>query len=386
MSTLARCLPFVVKGVVRHPLRSALTVLGVAVAMFLFGVVQAMQTGVRRTTEASAQDNTLVVYRENRYCPFASQLPQFYGPRIARIDGVAEVVPVRIIVSNCRASLDVVTFRGVPPDGFERVLLPRMTVVAGSVADWRARSDAALLGEALAHRRGVQVGARFTAAGISVYVAGIVRSDDAQDRNVAYTHLSFLQETATRGGTGGIVTQFNVTVRDPARLAEVAAAIDAEFAHEREPTRTWPEKTFVARAAADLLALVDFAGWLALGALVAVLALVGNAIVLAVQDRVRDHAVLQTLGFRTGLIARLVLLEGSLLGGAGGLLGTGAAWLVVRVQRFSFASEGINIELIADGATAALGIAAAIALGAAASAVPAWQAARREIAAALQVA
>jgi putative ABC transport system permease protein len=381
VNSLRRYLPLVLKMITRHRLRSLLTVLGVALAMFLFGVVQAMQVGVRRATQLTAQDNTLVVYRENRYCPFASQLPQFYQQRIARIDGVADVVPVRIVVSNCRASLDVVTFRGVPQDEFARTFLPRMELIEGSLADWRKRSDAALLGESLARRRGVRLGARFTAAGISVYVAGIVRSDDAQDRNVAYTHLAFLQETATRGGTGGVVTQFNVSVRDAARLDAVAAAIDAEFATEREPTKTWPEKTFVARAAADLVALVDFAGMLALGALAAVLALVGNAIVLAVQDRVRDHAVLQTLGYRGGLIARLVLAEGGLLGFAGGVVGAAAAYGVVHWGGFSFASEGVNIELAAAPGTLFLGAGLAVALGALASLVPAWQASRREIAA-----
>ncbi len=386
MSGFLRYVPFVLKMIARHRVRSILTVLGVAVAMFLFGVVQAMQQGVRRATALTAQDNTLVVYRENRYCPFASQLPQFYQQRIARIDGVKDVVPVRIVVSNCRASLDVVTFRGVPESEFGRAFLPRMQIIEGSLDAWRKRSDAALLGETLARRRGVQVGSRFTAAGVSVYVAGVLRSEDAQDRNVAYTHLSFLQETSARGGTGGVVTQFNVTVQDPQRLDAVAAAIDAELATERDPTKTWPEKTFVARAAADLVALVDFAGWLAFGALAAVLALVGNAIVLAVQDRVRDHAVLQTLGYRGGLVARLVLWEGSLLGMAGGVLGAVGALMLVRFGRFSFSSEGVNIELVGETTATLLGVGIAIALGAVASLVPAWQASRREIAASFRTA
>jgi putative ABC transport system permease protein len=379
-----RWLPLVGKLIVRQRLRATLTLLGVATAMFLFAVVHAMQTGVARATGLSAQDNTLVVYRENRYCPFASRLPEFYAPRIAAIDGVAAVVPVRIVVSNCRASLDVVTFRGVPEAQFAAAFLPRLELIAGSLEAWRARGDAALVGEAMARRRGLTPGGRLTAAGVSVYVAGIVRSADAQDRNVAYTHLAFLQETRERGGTGGVVTQFNVTVRDPQRLDAVAAAIDAEFAREREPTKTWPEKTFVARAAADLVALVEFAGWLALGAVLAVLALVGNAIVLAVQDRVRDHAVLQTLGFRGGLLARLLLLEGALLGLGGGVVGASAAYLCVRGGRLSFASEGLNIEVASDLDVLLFATLLAALLGALASAVPAWQASRREIAACLR--
>ena len=34
--------------------------------------------------------------------------------RIRKIPGVREVTPIKIVVNNCGASLDVVTFRGIP--------------------------------------------------------------------------------------------------------------------------------------------------------------------------------------------------------------------------------------------------------------------------------
>ena len=114
-----RFIPLVWKHVVRHPTRSLLTMGGVAIAMFLFCTVESMRRGVEAATRVTAADTTLVVYRENRYCPFTSRLPQHYERRIASIPGVASVVPMRIHVSNCRASLDVVTFRGVPEEEFE---------------------------------------------------------------------------------------------------------------------------------------------------------------------------------------------------------------------------------------------------------------------------
>jgi putative ABC transport system permease protein len=376
-----RYLPLVLRHVIRHRTRSLLTASGVAVAMFLFCAVQAMQQGVTAATQVTAADTTLVVYRENRYCPFSSRLPQHYERRIGEVPGVVSVVPMRIHVSNCRASLDVVTFRGVPEGPFVNQYAPQFDIIGGSVDEWERRTDAALVGEALAVRRGISVGDRFSAAGLTVYVAGIVRSDEPQDRNVAYTHLSFIQEASRRGGTGGIVTQFNVKVDDPNRLEAVAAAIDAEFADDQEPTSTYAEKAFVARAASDVLEIVRFASWLGWGALAAVFALVANAIVLAVQDRVRDHAVLQTLGYSSGLIGRLIIAEGMVLGVAGGLLGAVAAWIFVSRGRFSLTMEGLNVEIASDPSLVIVGLLLSIALGAGAGLVPAWQASRREIAA-----
>src|SRR5918997_7048102 len=97
-------LPLVLKQVLRHRTRTLLTLSGVAVAMFLFCAVQAMQAGVREATETNARDTTLIVYRQNRYCPAASQLPEYYERRIAGVPGVASVIPMKIVVTNCRTS------------------------------------------------------------------------------------------------------------------------------------------------------------------------------------------------------------------------------------------------------------------------------------------
>lgn len=380
MNGALRVIPVVLKQVRRNRIRSLLTIAGIAVAMFLFCVVESMREGVHEATVASAEDTTLVVYRENRYCPFSSNLPQFYEDRISRLEGVESVVPMQIMVNNCRASLDVVTFRGVPEDDLESALESGSEIVDGSLADWRRRGDGALVGEALAVRRGVRVGDRFSAAGVTVYVAGILASDAAQDRNVAYVHLPFLQESMRRGGTGGTVTQFNVKVDDPLAMETVAKAIDAEFRHDEHPTSTSSEKAFVGRAAKDIIEIVGFATWLGWGALMTVFALVANAIVLSMRDRVRDHAVLQTLGYSGALIGWMVLLEGAILGLAGGAIGTLSAWTFTWFGRFSMTMEGLNVEISSDPLVIALGIGMALGLGLLAGLAPAWRVSRQEIA------
>jgi len=373
-----RFIPFVLKQLVRRPVRAALTVLGVAVAMFLFTAVRAMQNGVREATTAGARETTLVVYRQNRHCPFTSRLPQHYERRIAAVPGVAGVLPVQVVVNNCRAGLDVVTFRGVPPERARAFFERSVKVGAGALDAWAARSDAALVGRTLADRRRLSVGDRFQAAGVTVAVAGIVDSDREQDRNVAYVHLPFLQRSAGLRSVG-IVTQFSVTVDDPATLERVAKAIDAEFAADPDPTSTSSEQAYVARAAQDVIRVVEFTRWLGWGCLAAVLALVANAIVLSVQDRVREHAVLQTLGYAPLLVARLVVAEGLVVGLLGGLLGVALAGAALAWRPLTLTSEGLSITVRSDPATIAAGLAIAAALGVAAGLVPAWQASRRRI-------
>ncbi len=371
--------PLVWKQAVRRPTRSALTVGGVAVAMFLFGAIQAMQRGVAATTATTAADQTLVVYRQDRYCPMASKLPEHYAGKIAQIEGVTEVMPMKVAPTNCRTSLDVVTFRGVPAGEFAGGYARRFDLRAGSLADWTRRSDAALVGEDLAARRNLKVGDRFDAAGVTIYVAGIFDARDIQDRQATYVHLPFLQQNVGSRKLG-VVTQFNVKVADPARMDEVGRRIDKLFRTDQAPTTTYPEKAFVARAAHSAIELISFTRYLGYACLAAVLALVGNAIVLSVQDRIRDHAILQTLGFPPVRIALLILAEGLLLGAVGGAVGSAGVWLVNRFWQLTLTAEGLSIPMITDAWTVAIGLALAVGLGAAASLAPAVRASRREIA------
>jgi putative ABC transport system permease protein len=375
---LLQCRSYVFRQVVRHRVRSLLTVMGIAIAMFLFTSVQAMNRGVALATRQTANDTTLVVYREDRYCPATSQLPQDYFRRISEIQGVVSVIPMKIVVSNCRTSLDVVTFRGVPKEDFLRGPGASFEVVSGSIEEWKSRTDAALVGETLANRRGRRPGMRFDAAGITAWVAGVVRSSDPQDQNVAYTSLEFVQ-LAGRDQLG-IVTQFNVKVADASMLEAVANQIDETFSIAQEPTSTFSERAFIGHVASDVIELVGFARWLGIGCLAAVLALVGNAIVLGVQSRVGEHAVLQTLGFSGSLVAGLIVAEGVILALMGGLAGAIVACLIAGMGNFALSVEGASIPVVADAWLLLTGVLVCGSIGVLAGLVPAWQASRREIA------
>lgn len=375
---MTRFIPLVLKHIVRRRVRSALTAMGVATAMFLFYSVQAMQQGVIEATTETPQDARLVVYQQDRYCPFSSVLPQSYQSRIAAIPGVRSVVPIKILVNNCRTGLDVITFRGVPAEAFDGGFFNHLKLVSGSVAAWKQRSDAALVGARLAARRRLKVGDRITIGSTGITVAGVLDSSDPQDQNVAYTHLDFVQRAADN--QVGAVTQFIVELDDPTHSERVARTIDAEFRTAQAPTSTWSEKAFVARIATDIIEIVNFAGWLGWGCVAGVFALVFNAIVLSTRERVRDHAVMQTLGYSRLLIAGLVIAESIVLSLSGGILGVSAALAVMHWGNFSLSVEGLSIHVHAGGGTILLGLLIASVTGILAGLVPSLQAARRDVA------
>jgi putative ABC transport system permease protein len=373
---ILRLLGLAGKQLVRHRVRTLLTLAGVAAGMFLYGVVESLQHALARATRLTANDLTLVVYRQNRFCPATSRLPVYYLDEIRRIGGVREVIPVQITVNNCGASLDIVTFRGVPPEQLPRYA-PEIEVIAGSYAEWMRMDDGALLGEHFAARRGLKTGDAFDAAGVRVRVAGLIRSPQPQDNQVAYVHLPFLQQASKRGL--GEVTQFNVRVTDADQLPRVARAIDERFKTEAEPTQTHPEKAFFAEAARELIHLIGFTRWIGLGAVLAVFGLVANAVLLIVRARVTENAVMQVLGFPGRAVALLVVSEGAWLGLAGGLAGTGAAMAFLRWNRFLMGNDGQTLAVLAEPAVFLQGLGIALTLGALAAAWPAAQAMRRPI-------
>jgi putative ABC transport system permease protein len=372
----AALLPLAFKQLVRHRLRTLLTVLGVAAGMFLFTAVETLQHSLAGATEQTAEDTTLVVYRENRFCPATSRLPEHYVDEIRAIRGVREAIPIQIVVNNCGASLDVITFRGVP-EGLLQRYAPEISMIEGDPSEWMRRDDGALLGEQFARRRALKPGDQFEAVGITVHVTGIIRSPFAQDNNVAYVKLPFLQQ-ASRAGLG-VVTQFNVRVNSSADLKPVASAIDSRFKSDQQPTNTRPEKAFFAETAGQLIELIRFTRWLGLGAVLAVVGLVANSILLVVRGRVHENAVLRTLGYPGRAILFLVVSEGGMLGLLGGLLGAGLAWGFLHWQSFTLGSEGHTLAILPELGTAATAVLAAFLLGLVGSCYPALQAIRQPI-------
>ena len=129
--TMFKFAPYVFKSLWRHRSRTMLTVSGSAVALFVFCFVGAVQQGLARLTEDQQAQRTLIVFQENRFCPASSKLPEDYARTVAKMPGVKDVVPIKVFTNNCRASLDVVVFNGMPPEKLRSAR--ELTLLSG---DW----------------------------------------------------------------------------------------------------------------------------------------------------------------------------------------------------------------------------------------------------------
>lgn len=373
--------PYIFKTLWRHRSRTFLTVSGSAVALFVFCFVGAVQEGMNDLQQRQEAKGSLVAFQANKFCPATSHLPQDYDRQIARLNGVKEVVPVQVFTNNCRASLDVVVFYGVPPQKLRKAR--DFKLLSGNWSEFEQHQDAAVVGRAVAARRGIRVGDKFSIGELSVNVAGIYDSDDPAEENYIYSHLEFLQR-----GNGmnlvGTVTQLEVLLNEGVDPVAKCAEIDDMFRGGPVETDTRPKGVFQAKSLGDLTQLIGMAHYLGFACVGLVLALVATTTIMSVQDRIKEHAVLQTIGFSGPRVFRLVMTESVVLSIAGGIIGVGDAMVILKISSLSVGAEAVMIAFTPSMRLAITGLIVSAIAGTLAGIAPAMHAARTKIVPALR--
>jgi putative ABC transport system permease protein len=378
---MIKFVPLILKTLWRHRARTLLTVSGAAVGLFVFCFVGSIQEGLDNLLSRREAEQSLVVFQANKFCIATSNLPQDYAEKIAVLPGVKDVVPIKVFTNNCRASLDVVVFYGMPADKLKHVR--DFTLLSGSFDEFERHQDAALVGRAVSRRRGIQKGDKFSLGDYTVTVAGVFDCDNAAEENYIYTHLEYLQ-LGGRKKNLGTVTELEVLLAEGVDVEATCRAVDDLLRQDQVETTTRPKGVFQAKSLAGVTHLIKMSRYLGYACLGLVLMLVATTTVMAVQDRVQEYAVLQTLGFSTMRVFALVLAESTILGAMGGALGVSAAMGVLSVSGLAVGADAVTIAFTPSVRLALTGLTVALVAGVLAGVVPAWQAARTEIVPALR--
>jgi lipoprotein-releasing system permease protein len=199
-------------------------------------------------------------------------------------------------------------------------------IVKGSLDDFRIQPAAVILGSGLANNLSVEVGMsvdviptggqsrRFVVAAIAQ--TGIAALDDTRvyvDRAVGQSLLR------TPGGTSSIIFK----LRDPERAPALAARFEELFQHR---SRSWQEReegnlqifaTLRISAAITVSLLILLAGF---G--------IFNVMTMTVLAKVREIAILRSMGYERRDISAIFLWQGALIAATGSILGCGAGALM----------------------------------------------------------
>ena len=374
------------RNTIRHPLRAALTVCGMAVAVLAFAllrtVVAAWYSGVESASPARLVTRNAI--------SLVFPLPMAYLPKIQAVPGVQGVA-----YGNW--------FGGIYKD--ERHFFPQFAVDVRPYFQiypeyvipqdqketfFQDRRGCAV-GRALAVRYGWRLGDSLVLKG-SVYpgewpfvIRAIYRGAEPQtDESRFFFHWDYLNESLkkSRHSRADTVGWFLIRAARPELVPQIAAQVDAMFQNSLAETLTETEKAFhlgfVAMTETILLA-IQVVSWVVIGVILVVLA---NTMAMSARERLGEYAILKTMGFKARHLAGLILGESLILALAGGLVGLSLTFPAVRVFKSQLGQYFRVFPL--TRATLTLGLVVALAVGVLAALLPAWRASRVSIAVALR--
>ena len=248
---------------------------------------------------------------------------------------------------------------GVAPESHRRVSALERHLQGGALAQLRPGAYGVVLGARLAAQLDVTVGGSVTLmlpmgslslAGLlprqrRFQVVALLRSASELDGRAAFLHLQDAQRLFRLGAK---VHGYQLKLADLDGADRIAAAAVAALGQDNFYARTWRSSHGALRQAigaqkASMFVLLAF--------LVAVAAFnLVSTLVMTVERRSADIAILKTLGAKTRALAGGFVLLGALIGGGGVLLGVliGCAAAEALPHLFAWVNESLGLELMSQ--------------------------------------
>ncbi|MDR5782165.1 ABC transporter permease [Caballeronia sp. LZ065] len=370
----------ILRNALRHRLRTALTVLGLTIAVLAYGllhtVVDAWYAG------ASAASNARLVTRNAISLVFP--LPLAYENRIRGVDGVTLVARSNWFGGVYRDPKNFFAQFAVSDNYLD--LYPEFIVGEEARAAFQRDRKGVLIGRQLADQFGFKVGDVIPLKGTiypgtwDFFVRGIMEGrDEATITRQLLMHWDYLNETIRKTTKRNVdqVGVYVVGVKDPDQAAAVSRNIDSVFKNSLAETLTETEQAFQLGFVAmsnQIIAAIRVVSYVVILIIMAVMA---NAMAMSARERITEYATLKALGFGAGFLSVLVFGESIAICAIGGGIGILATPPLAEV--FKHATGGVFPVFRVSHETMLLQAACAFVVALAAAIVPAVQASRVRI-------
>jgi putative ABC transport system permease protein len=210
-------------------------------------------------------------------------------------------------------------------------------------------ADVTVIGADLAERYDLRVGDTFTMREREFEVIGVLERTLTFPDTIAYVPLRNAQEIyvesvpeAFQERTDELATQIEVFPTDLADADVIAASIEEAVEGVRTVT---PEQVADQIGQASIVFNLIIVGASVIAVIVGGLSVI-NTMVMTVSERVREIGIKKAVGAPTGAILREFVIEATLLGAIGGLIGLSAGALLVVVLNAQTAGSGTTVFLL----------------------------------------
>jgi putative ABC transport system permease protein len=374
----------VLKSARRSKRRTLLTIISVAIAVFLYASLRAVLDGFNAGAEASSSTRIVTI----RSTSLIFSMPTSHGEAIRATPGVQDVTWANWFGGIYKDPQNFFASIAIDPEGYLR-LYPEILLTPDEKKAFLEDRTGCIVGDGLAKRFGFKVGDKITLqTGIPIYgtqdfdftVRAVYRSGGAAiDNQSLLFHWKYADERSIlKGQTGWYVTQ----IANPDQAAQVAMAIDAKFANSPYETKTDTERAFQSSFVSMFGNLNLLLGSISLAVVITTLFVAGNTMAMSVRERTTEIAVMRTLGFQSGTIFMLIAGEGLLMSLVGGVVGVALARTIVNPD---FIQAGAFIPVFGvNTMNVVMSIGLSVLIGVLAGLIPATMASRLKIVDALR--
>jgi len=367
-------LSIVFRGLTRRPVRTGLTLVGISIGIAAVVALVGISRGFERSWETGlkARGTDIVVSKMG-----SSLAPKPFSDvvvgRIQAIPNVAAVSSQFVELLSIESS-ELMMLSGRQWEGYA---WQNLKLLSGRLP-LTDREMAVVLGRTAAEVLNKKPGDPLQIETIELTVVGIVDGGAVVENGSAILSLPVLQEIMGEQGRVNVIDVRVVPGLSEADLKEVCSEI----------IRLAPDVTAVAASEhlsnSQSFRMVKAMSWgtSLLAVLVGVLGVM-NTMLMTVFERKQEISVLLALGWRPGLIVRMILLESALLGFLGGIAGVMIGVGGIRILQNTAAIRGL-LEPDLRAGLLLTSVAIAVIVGVVSGLYPAWRSSRITPALALQ--
>jgi putative ABC transport system permease protein len=371
----------IVRNALRHRLRSALTVLGIVVAIVAFGLLRTVVDAWYAGAEAASKSRLV----SRNAISLAFSLPLSYSGKIRQIDGVKAVSH-----ANWFGGIYITEKNFFPQFAVHAQtyfdLYPEFVIPPGQLRDFQRDRKGAIVGRRIADTYGFKVGDTVSIRGTifpgnwEFVIRGIYDGAEAKtDVSQFFFQWEYLNETMRRIAPrrSNYVGVYIVALTAADRGAEVAAAIDSTFRNSLAETLTETEQAFQLGFVSMTEAIVVAIRIVSYLVIFIIMAVMANTMAMTVRERMSEYATLKALGFGSGHLSTLIFGESFVIAALGVVFGIACTYPIA--EKFGRATGTLFREFRVHDETVYLQLLCAALIAVVAALVPCWRASRIRI-------